>query len=221
MRDIADQKGFRAPLGEYPTLYAQLRVQDWTVPELQPDSTAPDTVSLEDLLEAEAVSIHESPHAVVSTEGDTPLLIAKDVRLGRAPSRWGSAGAPGTVLVRKGDVAVVGGSAPAARVCVDDGVLLGPNIQVVRVNSKALDPHFLAGVLRAAVEAADGQPIDLYRVAVPRRTLAEQRRYGLAFEQLNELESAWERRRTSVAELVRLGFGGLAQGRLRPAAAPE
>ncbi|UFS99581.1 hypothetical protein [Nocardia huaxiensis] len=208
-------------MDEYPALCTDLLEHVWTVPELHANSAVPEAVSLEELIDAEAVTLLESPLAVISAEGDTPMLTAKDVRLGRAPSRWGAARTDGSVLVRAGDIAVVTGTDPAARVCVDDGMLLGPTVQLVRTNPRAIDPQFLAGVLRAAVDAAAGTLVDLYQIQVPRLPLAEQRRYGTAFEQLVALETAWEQQRASVGRLVRLGFGGLAQGRLRPAVSAE
>ncbi|MET7767455.1 hypothetical protein [Nocardia sp. NPDC005366] len=209
-------------LGDYTALCAALFEQTaWTPPVLMPNPVPHDTVSLEDLVAAEAVSIHEAPPTVGTGHGNTPMLSAKDVRLGRAPSRWGSADLPGSVTVRTGDVAVVISTEAAVRVCADDGVLLGPGIQLVRGNDRTVDPHFLAGVLRAAVDAAEGGPIDLYQVSIPRIPLAEQRRYGAAFRQLSELESSWQRQRSNVERLVRVGFGDLAMGVLRPAACDE
>ncbi|WP_067804320.1 hypothetical protein [Nocardia beijingensis] len=202
---------------DYATLRAALLDQPVSMPPaLLPNSASHGTVLLEDLVEAEAVSVHESPLAVESVSGDLPMLSAKDVRLDRPPSRWGAADAPGAVTMRAGDVAVVIGVGAAVRVCVADGVLLGPGIHLVRGNPDTFDPRFLACVLRSAVDAADGFSFDLFQVEVPRIPLAEQRRYGAAFEQLTELESSWRRRRASIEQLVRVGIGGLAGGMLRP-----
>ncbi|MRH93008.1 hypothetical protein GFY24_37270 [Nocardia sp. SYP-A9097] len=190
-------------------------------PALQSNTGEFSTVSLEELVDAGAVTLHEAPPTVVSETGETPMLSAKDVRLGRAPSRWGNVAAPGAVTVRAGDVAVVIGTDVAVRVCADAGALLGPGIHLVRSNVKALDPDFLAGVLRAAVDAADGNHVDLYQVSVPRIPPAEQRRYADVFAQLTELETAWQQQRSNMERLIRSGFRGLAQGRLRPGTGDE
>ncbi|SNY86094.1 hypothetical protein SAMN04244553_3804 [Nocardia amikacinitolerans] len=205
---------------DYATLRAALLDQPMSMPPaLLPNSASHGTVLLEDLVEAEAVSVHEAPPAIGSGGGDLPMLSAKDIRLDRPPSRRGSADGPGAVTVHTGDVAVVVGVGAAVRVCAEDGVLLGPGIHLVRGNPDTFDPRFLACVLRSAVDVADGLPFDLYRVEVPRIPLAEQDCYGTAFEQLIELESSWRRRRASIEQVVRAGIGGLAAGVLRPSPA--
>ncbi|MGV9414779.1 hypothetical protein ACWDOP_33170 [Nocardia sp. NPDC003693] len=209
------------PQDRYPLLRDELVQQRaGEPPVLELESGAGGTISLEELSEAGTVTVFQAPPTVGSDGGDTPMLSVKDVRLGRAPSRWGNPETPGAVVIRAGDVAVAVGSAAAVRVCADDGALLGAGIHLVRTNAAVVDPRFLAGVLRAAVEASDG-PIDLYQVPVPRISPAEQRRFGAAFEELSAFEAAWQRRRVTVEALVRAGFQGLAQGRLRPAVAAE
>ncbi|WP_306359214.1 hypothetical protein [Nocardia sp. CC227C] len=178
-------------------------------------------ISLEDLVDAGTCTIHEAPVTMVagtpdarSPDGrDTLVLSAKDLRLGRAPSRYGDREEAGAVVTVAGDVIV---SADAVRVCVDADLLLGPGLRLVRVHSAALDRQFLAGVLRAALSEADGKPVDLYQVSVPRIPPPEQRRYGRAFEQLIEFEDDWHRRRASTQRLLRVAVSGLAAGRLRP-----
>ncbi|WP_330182149.1 hypothetical protein OHB26_38480 [Nocardia sp. NBC_01503] len=187
-------------------------------PALQSNTADYSVISMGELIDAEAVTLHEAPPTVLSETGATPMLSAKDIRLGRTPSRLGDADARGAVSVREGDVAVVIGTEMAVRVCTTDGVLLGPGIHLVRANSKAVDPYFLAGVLHAA---AEGNHVDLYQVSVPRIPLAEQREYGAAFAQLAALETAWQQRRSTMEHLIRAGFRGLAQGRLRPATGAE
>ncbi|MFE2997341.1 hypothetical protein ACFXG4_20290 [Nocardia sp. NPDC059246] len=205
------------PFDEYATCCSALLAQaEWKPPALEPDPCSHPSIPLEDLVEAGAIIVREAPPTVGATGGDTPMLSAKDVRLGRAPSRCGDATAPGAIIIRAGDVAVAISTEPAVRVCADDGVLLGPGIRLVRADAGVIDPRFLAGILRAAVEAADGNHIDIYEVALPRIPLAEQHRYGKAFEQLTALESALQRQRANIGQLLRTGFGGLAQGKLRP-----
>ncbi|MEU0545434.1 hypothetical protein ABZ319_36740 [Nocardia sp. NPDC005978] len=208
-------RGLGDPQDGYPALRDELAGVFPEAPALEAESGSHGTISLEELVEAGTVTIYQASPAAGADEGDSPVLSVKDVRLGRAPSRRGSAEMPGAVTIRGGDIAVAIGSAAAVRVCAEDGALLGTGIHLVRTNSAVVDPSFLAGVLRAAVEAEDG-PVDLYQVSVPRIPPAEQRRYGAAFERLNEFEAEWQRRRAVAEALVRTGFQGLAQGRLRP-----
>ncbi|WP_216913008.1 hypothetical protein [Nocardia noduli] len=205
-------------LGDYDALSATLRDEPIAMPpELAVDATPRGAVSIEDLIEAGALSVYESPPTVEVGTGTVELLTAKDIRLDRPPSRRGSPGTAGAVTVRVGDVVVVMGADAAVGVCARDGALLGPGIHLVRGNPDTLDPRFLACVFRAAVEAADGRPFDLYRVEVPRIPVIEQRDRGAAFMRLLELESSWRRRRASIEHVMRAGIGGLAAGTLRPA----
>ncbi|MTE14134.1 restriction endonuclease subunit S domain-containing protein [Nocardia aurantiaca] len=204
-------------VADYATLRSELLAQPVCEPPALESYSGPHTViPLEDLVEAGALTVYEVPPTVGVEGGETPMLSAKDVRLGRAASRWGNAAEPGAVTIRTGDVAVAVSTEAAVRVCEDEGVLLGPGIRLVRADVNAVDPYFLAGILRAAINASDGRPLDLYEVAVPRIQLAEQRRYGAAFARLTALETAYQRQRADIERLVRTGFGGLAQGQLRP-----
>ncbi|MFC8528701.1 hypothetical protein [Nocardia sp. NPDC057227] len=198
----------------YPALRARLLDRpDPTPPELAPAEPL-GAVTLGELVEAEMVSVRQSPPAVATGTGAS-MWTAKDVRLGRAPSRQGDAAARGAVTARAGDVAVLVPEG-IARVCGED-VLLGPGIELLRADPAVLDPEFLAGVLRAAVDGTGG--VNLYAVPVPRLAPAEQRRYAAAFVRLRALEEEWLRHRDELEQLVRAGFRGLAAGRLRPAEA--
>ncbi|MFJ4657942.1 hypothetical protein ACIP5Y_42305 [Nocardia sp. NPDC088792] len=202
---------------EYEALCADLYAQPLPPPPvLGAGSGSRPSIPLVDLVEAGAVAVHEAPSTIPAVGGEAPMLSAKDVRLGRAPSRRGDADVTGAVTVRSGDVLVAISAETSVRVCAFDGVLLGPGIRLVRAEPAHVDPRFLAGVLRAAVEASGGLPIDIYDVCLPRISLPEQRSYGAAFEQLTALEDAVQRQRVTIEQLVRSGFAGLSQGRLRP-----
>ncbi|WP_048833201.1 hypothetical protein [Nocardia cyriacigeorgica] len=202
---------------DYAMLRTALLEHPMTVPPaLRSSLRSYGSVQIEDLVEAEAVTVYLSPPTLASDNGDLPMLSVKDVRLGRPPSRYGSADTPGAVTVRSGDIAVVVGVGAAISVCTDGGILLGPGIHLVRCNPDTLDPHFLACVLRGAIDTDDGSPVDLYGIEVPRVPLAEQRRYGVAYARLCELEASWRRRRANIEQLVRTGIRGLATGALQP-----
>lgn len=186
-------------------------------PRLEPDSTSHGVLTLGELVDAGAIGVHRSPPTVIDTHGATPMLTAKDVRLERPPSRRGDAGVTGAVLIRAGDIAVARRES-ALRICVDTGAVAGPGIDVVRVDPNTLDAEFLAGILRAALgDGADGD-IDLHQVPIPRLSLPVQHRYAAEFVRLRTLEAVWRARHGDVEKLVRLGYRGLATGRLRPVA---
>ncbi|WP_051026796.1 hypothetical protein [Nocardia higoensis] len=214
--DLSPEDARVLELDRYPALRSALvdRPGD-RPPVLEPvEVVAAGAVTLGELAEAGMVGFHQSP-PTVGAAGSAPMWTAKDVRLGRAPSRQGDAAASGAVICRAGDVVVVAEDA-VVRVCGADGALLGPGIELVRVESEALIPDFLAGVLRAAIEARGSDGIDLYRVAVPRLSAADQREYARAFERLRKLEDGWQQRRAAIEQVVRLGYLGLATARLRP-----
>ncbi|MEV5650200.1 hypothetical protein AB0L57_18290 [Nocardia sp. NPDC052254] len=188
-------------------------------PVLEADLFSYETISIEDLIEADAVDVLEAGPIAAQSEGEVSVLTAKDIRLGRTASRYGDRAASGAVWVRRGDIAVVPGSDPAVAVCEQDQVLLGPGVRLIRILVDGIDLHFLAGVVRAALN--ENGHADLYRIAVPRVAPAQQRRLGLAFRQLAEMQLDLQRQRLTVEELVRAGTQGLATGRLRPAAVDE
>ncbi|MEU6561989.1 hypothetical protein [Nocardia nova] len=188
-------------------------------PALEADISAYETISLEELIEAEAVEVLESGPIAAQSDGEVPVLTAKDIRLGRNASRYGDRAAPGAVWIRHGDLAVVSGSDPAVVFCEQDQVLSGSGVRVIRVLTDGIDRHFLAGVVRAALN--ENGHVDLYHIAVPRIAPAQQRRLGLAFRRLAEMQLDMQRRRLAVEELVRTGVQGLATGRLRPATVGE
>jgi hypothetical protein len=101
---------------------------------------------------------------------------------------------------------------------VDCHAVLGPYLAVYRVNPKQLDPYFLAGVLRAAASRTHqgSSRVDARRTQVPRLPLAEQEAYGRAFRQLIALEDALRETASLGESVIRLGFGGLMDGHLRP-----
>lgn len=207
--------------GTYAVLRAEyLAVPAETPPLLESHEQVHGVVTLGELAEAGMVGFQQSPPTVATGAGVTPMLTAKDVRLARSPSRYGNAEVAGAVLIRAGDIAVARAER-AVEVCAAAGTLLGPGIDLVRVDTQALDPHFLAGVLRAALDGATSGDIDLYQVGVPRLPAAEQRRYATVFIQLRRLEAGWHKRRAELEQLVRLGYQGLATGLLRPAGPGE
>jgi SAM-dependent methyltransferase len=208
--------------------YAELRRDllarpPWQVPMLLSTSGALrlPMVSIAELLRADAVKLLQAPLKMRTKDGDVPVLTAKDVRIGRPASGRGRADEPGSVTINAGDVVVtMTAGEMSVRVCDEDGMLLGPQVSLLRVDAHTLDPHFLAGFLRAAAPStgsASSYPrSDLRRWSVPRMSIEDQRRYGRAFRQLTELDNALDQLRALGERLIRAGFQGLADGTLHP-----
>ena len=95
---------------------------------------------------------------------------------------------------------------------------VGAGLTVYRVDAARLDADFLAGCLRAAdlPAASASTRIDGRRVRIPRCPLAVQHEYGLVFRRLAEFDVVLRETAETGRELVRLGFAGLVEGRLRP-----
>lgn len=99
--------------------------------------------------------------------------------------------------------------------------------QVVEIDVGRLDPHFFATFLRADARAL---PVantlgalsrdDLRRCRIPRMPLATQRRYGVAFRRLQELEGVLTALAKVGANVIDQAVHGLTTGVLAPDAPP-
>lgn len=195
--------------------------------------TPPAWVTVGELAKRGALTVLTAPLQTRVDGGDRPLLTAADVRRGRGASgRTGEL--PGMLMLRPGDVVfAVAAGRPAAEVIDEAGAVLGPKVALLRVDPDRLDPHFLAGSLRAAgyreaggpgVGDADGagsrsggmlsRP-DLRRVRIPALALAAQRELGADFRRLGRLEKSLRAAAELGEEIVRVGYLGVTEGRLR------
>ncbi|HWC80715.1 MAG TPA: N-6 DNA methylase [Pseudonocardiaceae bacterium] len=176
-----------------------------------------------DFAERFSVALHrfraESASApdLVAAAGELPRTTVGELIRDGAISITHSPGAE----LRRGDV--IASRIGDTRVVDAPGEVLDAQWTRYRPDPLRLDSRFLAGVLRSATAFAPGgsSRIDLRRTSLPRLPLAEQRAYGLAFDRL--LTAAEQARATAeaAAELVRLGFDGLIEGRLRPGSRSE
>ncbi|MCT9928986.1 N-6 DNA methylase [Planotetraspora sp. A-T 1434] len=164
-----------------------------------------------------------------------PMLTADDLARGGPPTGLAAPG-PDLVTIEDGDIV---GSPVTARVIEAGGAVLGPHLTVFRVDRARLDPEFLAGFLRFAAAGGRTHPgsrpahpstrwtssrsthlgasrVEARRARVPRIPLAEQRRYGRAFQQFLALEDRLVEAATAGEAFVRLGVEGIVDGRLRP-----
>jgi hypothetical protein len=187
-----------------------------TTPTLEPNpaKVALPMTTIGELAKAGMVSFRHAPTKFTTGNGDLPVLTSDDLAANRPPSEL-TAPDPDLVEVAPGDV--VASPMGTARVITCHGVL-GPYLASYRVDPDRLDPHFLAGVLRAAASRPHqgSSRIDARRTPVPRLPLAEQRAYGRAFGELIALEDALRQQAALGESVVELGFGGLMDGHLRP-----
>ncbi|KRV49013.1 N-6 DNA methylase [Wenjunlia vitaminophila] len=147
--------------------------------------------------------------------GDSvPFLTVPDLLQGGTPRAW-VAGDASAVVVRKGDVVVVGVvRAFSAWVHQGPPVALGPQLHALYVTPGMLDAHFLAGCLRApsnsrqaGTHTSTSSRVDVRRLLVLQPPLEDQRRYGEVFRQI----STFEQLLTRTGELGRGLIGDLSE----------
>jgi hypothetical protein len=164
-------------------------------------------------------AIPEPPRLDVVPDPATPPVttigeLVKTGQLGirHAPARGTG---PDPVEVAPGDVV----AAPTGEaVVITEKGTLEPPLTRYRPDPGRLDPEFLAGILRFAAPRtqAGSSRIDARRTQLPRLPLDEQRRYGSAFRELVTMEANLRETAALGEKLIRLGFGGLLDGHLRP-----
>ncbi|WP_229803700.1 N-6 DNA methylase [Planobispora rosea] len=177
-------------------------------------------ISLGELARAGSLQIVPGPLRTEPGPGELAVLTAQDVVLGRAATGRGTGG-PGLVVAQPGDVVTsLSTRTPAARV-IEEKTALGPQLVLIRLDPELFDPHFVAGFLRASARQPAGSApgaarVDVRRTQLPRLPLAEQRRYGRAFQRLERFEEALRRAGAAGELLSRLALDGLASGKLQP-----
>jgi hypothetical protein len=110
-----------------------------------------------------------------------------------------------------------------ARVVTAQGAILGPGLTLLRVDPERLDAHFVAGALRSSAngqvatrQVGSSGRADISRAQIAQLPLPEQRPYGEAFRQADELESAARSATAMGASLAQLLADGIAAGTLKP-----
>lgn len=155
---------------------------------------------------------------IVVREGD---VILPELRHDRTDAAAGARAGSGAGT---GAGAWAGAWAGVARVAdaSDAGHLLGRHLVLLRPDPTRLDPWFLAGFLgaednvRAASTGTTVVRVDPRRLRVPLLPLAEQRRYGHAFRQLDAVRAAADLAHRLAAETTRTLAAGLTSGALLP-----
>jgi hypothetical protein len=152
------------------------------------------TTTINDLARAGALTVRQHVGKLDLVEepdaAGPPVLTGRDVIAGREPAaKLAGEPGPGLITLRPGDLVVphlvAGDERPVARVIHTDGIVLGPNLQLIRVDEDRLDVEFLAGqlrsagALRASSSTASGvHRLDIRRVEIPVLDLDDQHRLG-------------------------------------------
>ena len=163
------------------------------------------------------------------------VTIAELVRRGMAEF-YRASSSTADIQVKAGDVLVrVGPGGPARSAAgsgvavatvasdLDDGMPLGRHLHLIRPDTSALDPWFLAGFLAATSsvqQASYGTSfmrIDARRLVVPLLPLAGQREYGAVFGKMRDLDAAVTELAGLASGLTELVSKSLADGVLLPA----
>ncbi|MEV7524063.1 N-6 DNA methylase [Streptomyces sp. NPDC091371] len=183
----------------------------------------PPLTTIGELARAGALELHTGTG---TGTGSAPVLTEQDVYAGTGPSGALAAGPDAPVLTAPGDVLVpVVGLASVARVVSEDtaGAVPGRGLVLLRPDTAALDPWFLAGFLRgtagtrrASSHASTATRLDVRRLRLPRQPLAEQRGYGARFRALAEFEDALRLAGRLGEQLVQGLYDGLSDGTVTP-----
>lgn len=205
----------------------QLRDLSTLLPEVQARGNvqARSTTTLNDLARAGAVVLRQHfgrLETIDDADAVGPLVLTgRDLATNRTPAARLVDPAADVIELQAGDVvvpSVFAGSQMGARVIEEDGMVLGPNVQLIRADPERIDPHFLAGHLRArrssraASSTASGvHRLDVRRLEVPVLDIEEQRRLGGQFRQLQAFETEIQQAAERGVNLARALTDGLAE----------
>lgn len=195
-----------------------------TVPPFAIGTADRPVTTVGDLVRASAVEILQAPARTAVDDGDVPVLTARDLVASRAPTGR-TASDPALVALRPGDVVVpaLAGRDVVVRVVgdADTDAVLGPRLLCLRPDPARLDPHLLAGCLRAST-ASTGRSAtslsrsDIRRIGLPLLPIDEQRRLGAAFAGLAAFDEALRRFTAAGEAYVQAATAALAEGRAEP-----
>ncbi|PWW62809.1 N-6 DNA methylase [Actinokineospora spheciospongiae] len=203
--------------------------------DLLPEFTTPPpgarvSTTIDDLARAGALTLRRQVGPLPTSEtGPGPLVLTgRDVSTGSVPdTHFVGTEDDDPIHLRPGDLVVpllaAGDGRPVTKVMDGGDVVLGPNLQLIRVNPDQVDVHFLAGQIRASsgqaassTTASGVHRVDVRRVEVPVLDLGRQRRLGVAFERLEALDSTLGRAAALGVGLVSQLTEGLACGTVAP-----
>jgi SAM-dependent methyltransferase len=185
-------------------------------------------ISVGELARSDALTIMQAPAGLRSDgpEDAPPVLTARDVADGGPPSGRlaDKVRAKDFVHTKTGDVVVVAlGQGPAAMRVKEGGAVLGPHLVLLRPDSDALDPDFLAGFLRGGGmerytrgTRSGGLRTDVRAIEIPRLPLDEQRKHAAVLRDVETFTGLLRRAADLGGRLESSVTAGLAGGRLRP-----
>jgi len=220
VRTVARGVDFVSARDGFFTLVDDLRKAVEELRTLTDESRELPMTTVAELVQSGLVSLKQPPMRMETASGSVPVLMGKDVILGREPSGRTEDG-PGIVRLETGDVVVALGPRRMEVHVVDEGgAAAGPQTQVFRPEEGRCDPGFLACFLRAAgltrASSTSTSRSDVRRAPIPRLPVEAQRPYGEAFRRLREVERTLDTLRDAGEVLVNLGYQGLAGGDLGP-----
>lgn len=224
--DKASPKELAARWDAFTSLLSDLADQARWLCALRPESSEQQaTTTLGDLVKAGALTLRagQQPGDVPPSDGGAavPFLTVADLLHDGTPGRTLPVGSTAAVA-DEGDV-VVAGVIRAFRAWVHQGppVAVGPQLYVLRVDPERLDPHFLAGCLRApsngrqaGTHASSSSRVDIRRLHVLQLPLDKQTEYAETFRRLSAFETLLGRADTMGRSLSgdvtdRVAAGGL------------
>jgi len=231
--DLAPPRHISAPVSEhaaerFPASRQALLSAIGTLPRLIPAATPASgrtrntATPVGELARIGQLEVHQSPARGDFPPGADVMLTPEDVISSRPPSatarldeRW--------ITLRSGDIVVAVTAGHLAVTVIDTvGPRLGPALTLLRVDSRHLDPDFVAGVLRSSANThtslitttgSTGRA-DVWRAQIPRLPLPDQRRLGAAFRQAEQLLAATRQAAAAAAELAQLLADGVSTGEL-------
>lgn len=203
--------------------------------DLLPDfhQTAPGTrasTTIGDLARAGALALRQQIGPLSTDEtGSGPLVVTgRDVVTGCPPAtRFTGTEDDEPIHLQPGDLVVpllvAGDGGLRTQVIDTEGLVLGPNLHLIRVDPSRLDVHFLSGQLRATSPSRAGgttmsgvHRIDVRRIEVPMLPLEQQQRLGAVFRRLEAFESGLRHAAALGTDLVQELTAGLARGAVAP-----
>jgi predicted DNA-binding transcriptional regulator AlpA len=186
-------------------------------------------LSIDDLIRSGSLALRRRPpRGAQSSEVTTaPLVTGMDVALGRGPSEVGEVDADAlrTPPIREGDVLVPTiATKLRARVAwpADVGSHPGQGLIVLRPDPTIIDPAYLAGYLsstqagrqadRVGSSLGGALKVDPRRLAIPVPPLEVQRRWGEAFERLEQTRQRMRDAATHAEDALRAFGDAMAVG---------
>ncbi|MFD9946732.1 N-6 DNA methylase [Nonomuraea sp. NPDC059023] len=190
------------------------------LPKVRDESRDLSITTVGELARAGAIQIEQTPMRMETESGPVPLLTAKDVVMGGGPTGWGHSRLE-SVTARAGDIVLPALSRAVIARVINEEVLLGPHLFLLRLDEEILDPAFVAGFLRiSAARAASTMSgtyrVDVRRAQLPRLPIADQRSYAEAFRQLESYERELLVLASEGRKLAQWILEGLIDGGLQP-----